>query len=170
VYKEVLIFAMNAILMRKYAKQKQVFDEMLTGLFLSRLALLPLAFQLNLCKEELIYLESREVLEDILESAYRNPVLFINSVQQYFAVEFTAEFLRVCRQDKLLLLSRSQPVTTNDLKAVNLKPLSYYSIKELGFFILARSITSRTKGLTPLKQTKTKTKEDLIKSSFQRPP
>jgi len=159
VYKEVLIFAMNAILMRKYAKQKQVFDEMLTGLFLSRLALLPLAFQLNLCKEELIYLESREVLEDILESAYRNPVL-----------EFTAEFLRVCRQDKLLLLSRSQPVTTNDLKAVNLKPLSYYSIKELGFFILARSITSRTKGLTPLKQTKTKTKEDLIKSSFQRPP
>jgi hypothetical protein len=70
---------MNAILKRKFTKQKQVFEESLTGLFLSRMSVLGLMFSSNLTKEELIYLESRDILEDIIETPSKNPVLFINA-------------------------------------------------------------------------------------------
>jgi hypothetical protein len=71
---------MNAILKRKFAKYKQVFDETLAGLFMSRMSILPLLFSLNLTKEEIFYLESKDILEDIIETPSKNPVLFVNAV------------------------------------------------------------------------------------------
>jgi len=109
---------MNAILKRKFCKHKQVFDETLTGLFLSRMSILGLIYSMNLTKEELIYLESKDILEDIIETPSKNPVLFVNACQTYFKVEFKLDFLRVCRQDKYLMLSKGQPITINDIKTV----------------------------------------------------
>ena len=59
---------MNALLKKKFTKFKQVFDETLLGLFLSRMSILGILFSLNLRKEEFIYLESKDILEDILEA------------------------------------------------------------------------------------------------------
>lgn len=88
VYKEVIILYMNAILKRKFRKQKQIFDETLLGLFLSRMQIMGILFSLNLKKEEIFYFESRDILEDIIEAPSKNPVLFINAVQNYFKVDF----------------------------------------------------------------------------------
>ena len=71
---------MNALLGRKYQKQKQIFEETLEGLFLSRMAVLGLVFSLNLKKEEFIYLESKDILDHIVEAPSKNPILFINAV------------------------------------------------------------------------------------------
>jgi hypothetical protein len=80
VYKEVITYYINGLLKRKFSKYKQVFDETLMGLFLSRISVLGIIFSLNLKKEEYIYLESKDILEDIIEAPSRNPVLFINAV------------------------------------------------------------------------------------------
>jgi hypothetical protein len=74
-----------------------VFDETLLGLFLSRMSILGILFSLNLKKEEFIYLESKDILEDIIEAPSKNPVLFINAVQTYFKIDFKSDFLRICR-------------------------------------------------------------------------
>lgn len=98
---------MNALLKRKFTKYKQVFDETLLGLFLSRMSILGILFSIDLKKEEYIYLESKDILDDIIEAPSKNPVLFINAVQSYFKLEFKPDFLRICRQDKHLMLSKS---------------------------------------------------------------
>ena len=88
---------MNAILGRKYQKHKQVFEETIQGLFLSRMAILGIVFSLNLKKEEFICLESKDILDHIVEAPSKNPILFINAVQTYFKIDFKPDFLRVCR-------------------------------------------------------------------------
>lgn len=98
---------MNALLKRKFCKYRQVFDETLLGLFLSRMSILGIVFSLDMKKEEYIYLESKDILEDIVEAPSRNPVLFMNAVQTYFNVDLKPDFLRICRQDKHLMLSKS---------------------------------------------------------------
>lgn len=97
---------MNALLKRKFTKYKQVFDETLLGLFLSRMSILGIVFSISLKKEEYIYLESKDILADIIEAPSRNPVLFVNAVQTYFNLELSQDFLRICRQDKHLMLSK----------------------------------------------------------------
>jgi hypothetical protein len=57
-----------------------VFDETLLGLFLSRMSILGILYSINLRREELIYLESKDILDDIVEAPYKNPILFINAV------------------------------------------------------------------------------------------
>jgi len=47
-----------------------------------------IVFDLNLKKEELIYLESKDILEDVLKAPSCNPAFFINSVQDYFGLNF----------------------------------------------------------------------------------
>lgn len=71
---------MNTLLKRKVFKHKQVFDETLLGLFLSRMSILGIVYSLNLKKEEFFYLESKDILEDIIDAPSKNPVFFINSV------------------------------------------------------------------------------------------
>jgi len=71
-----------------------------------------------------------------------------------------------------LLLSRSQPVTTNDIKQVGLKHHFYYTIKEQAYFMLARSITHHSKERSPVKgnaKIKTQSDKDILKQSFQKP-
>jgi hypothetical protein len=57
-----------------------VFDETLLGLFLSRMSILGILYSINLRREELIYLESKDILDDIVEAPSKNPILFINAV------------------------------------------------------------------------------------------
>ena len=71
------------------------------------MSILGIIFSLNLKKEEYIYLESKDILDDIIEAPSKNPVLFINAIQTYFKIDLKPEFLRICRQDKHLLLSKS---------------------------------------------------------------
>jgi hypothetical protein len=72
------------------------------------MSILGIVFSLNsMRKEELVYLESKDILEDIIEVPSKNPVLFINAVKEYFKIDFKMEFLRISRQDKHLLLSKS---------------------------------------------------------------
>ena len=77
------------------------------GLFLSRLSVLGILFSLELKKEEVIYLESKDILEDIISAPSQNPILFVNTIQTYFGIEFKQEFLRVGRQDKHMMLNKS---------------------------------------------------------------
>lgn len=44
------------------------------------MSILGIIFSLNLKKEEFFYLESRDILEDIIEAPSNNPMLFINAV------------------------------------------------------------------------------------------
>ena len=83
-----------------------MFDEVLLGLFLQRMNIFNFVHHLNLRKEEYFYLESKDILEDIVDAPSRNPVLFINAVQSYFKVDFKVEMLRMSRQDILLFLSK----------------------------------------------------------------
>ena len=65
---------MNALLKRKSQKEKSIFDEVLMGLFLSRMKILGIVYSLNLSKEEFLYFESKDLLEDIIEAPSKNPV------------------------------------------------------------------------------------------------
>lgn len=71
---------MNSLLKRKVQKNKQVFDEIILGLFLNRMAIFNFVHHFNLKKEEHFYLESKDILEDIVDAPSRNPVFFINAV------------------------------------------------------------------------------------------
>lgn len=71
---------MNTLLKKKVNKHKQVFDESLLGLFLSRMSIFGILHSLNLKKEEFFYLESKDILEDIIDAPSKNPAMFINTV------------------------------------------------------------------------------------------
>jgi hypothetical protein len=83
-----LTFYMNTLLKRKILKYKQVFEETLLGLFLQRIQILNLSHSLGLKKEEYFYLESKDILEDIIEVPAKNPSLFVNAISNYFKVDF----------------------------------------------------------------------------------
>ena len=118
------------MLKRKFCKHKQIFDETLLGLYLSRMSIMEILFSLGLKAEEIIYIESRDILEHVIDAPSRNPVFFINALSLYFGLDFKPDFLRMCRSDKFLLLSKSQPITANDIQNVNLIPRQYFSIRE----------------------------------------
>jgi hypothetical protein len=44
------------------------------------MSILGIVFSLNLRKEEFIYLESKDILDDIVESPSKNPIIFVNAV------------------------------------------------------------------------------------------
>lgn len=88
-------------------KYRHIFDEAILGLLLSRSEMLGLVSMINMKKEEYNYLESKDILEDILEAPSKNPSLFINSISSYFNIEFNKEFLRTLRQDKFAFLSKT---------------------------------------------------------------
>lgn len=146
------MFFSNTLLRRKFSKQKHVFDETLIGLFLSRLKVLPIVNAIasfgQASKQkyfrdcEINYLESKQILEEIIAAPSQNPALFMSSIQTYFNVEIEQEFLRKCRQDKYLFLSKltSQPMVMNNLTSVNLRAHVYYSLKEYSYFMLANQM------------------------------
>jgi hypothetical protein len=86
IYKEIIVLYANAVMKNKFAKYKQVFDETLIGLFLSRLKIISLANSLELSVSELNYLQSKDILEHVVELPSRNPILYLNSVQAYFYI------------------------------------------------------------------------------------
>ena len=120
----------NAILKNKFAKYKSIFDETLIGLFLHRCKALSLAHTVEMREYEVNYLESKDILDHVLEAPSKNPTLFLNSVQTYFGFSFTADFERCYRQDNYALLNRSQPVVTNDFKNIDLRVESAMNLKE----------------------------------------
>ena len=79
-FRECIAVISNALIKRKFSKAKPVFDETLLGLFLSRLKVIGLAHSLELRKYELNYLESKDILEHIIEMPTRNPIMFLNSM------------------------------------------------------------------------------------------
>jgi hypothetical protein len=86
IYKDTLVLYVNAVVKNKFAKYKLVFDETLLGLFLSRLRILCLLSSLDFTQAEMNYLQSKEILDHIIELPSRNPILFLNSVQTYFHI------------------------------------------------------------------------------------
>ena len=83
-FKESLALCVNALIKRKFSKQRPVFDEILLGLYLSRLKVIGLANSLSLLGHEINYLESKDIIEHIVEMPSRNPIMFLNSIQAYF--------------------------------------------------------------------------------------
>ena len=146
-FKECIVLFINAIMKNKFSKYKQVFDEALLGLFLSRLKIICLAHRLELQQHEINYLESKDLIEHIIEMPSRNPIMFLNTVQEYFNVQFDSEFIRLYRQDKYYILNKSKPMSINDFKedGVLMKVDTYWSIKEHAYFILARKIAFNTR-------------------------
>ena len=171
-YKEVITLYMNALIKKKINKHKEVFEETLTGLFLARMSVLGIVYSINLKTEEFFYLQSIDILVDIFESPYRNPALFLSSVQSYFHMDFKPELLRQVRSDKLQFLSKSQPLSKSDLKSVSFHVASFFSLREQAYFNLARQITNASKdGQKKIPgKIKTKSDKDKLKSSFQKPP
>lgn len=72
----------------KFAKYKQVFDETLLGLFLSRLKVMTLAHSLELTSTQLNYLESKDIIDHVLEMPSQNPILFLNAMQTYYNLDY----------------------------------------------------------------------------------
>jgi hypothetical protein len=89
-FKDNLVFFTNTLLRRKFSKQKHVFDETLIGLFLSRLKVFPIMNSIHdlgrslnqrLIKEsEINYIESKDILDDIISAPSSNPALYMNSI------------------------------------------------------------------------------------------
>ena len=173
-YNDVLVFYVNTLLKKKLSKHREVFDETLLGLFLSRMAVLGIVYSLNLKREEFFYLQSVDVLVDVFETPSKNPALFINALQTYFHVDLNPDFLRLVRSDKLAFLAKSQPFSKTDIRSLTFKMQQVLTIREQAYFNLARSIThaSRTNQSAGQKipgKIKTKSDKDKIKNSFQKP-
>ena len=66
-YRECIALYANAVMKNKFAKYRQVFDETLLGLFLSRLKILTLAHSLELSVTQRNYLESKDIIDHVLE-------------------------------------------------------------------------------------------------------
>ena len=144
VYEAVALFV-NALLKNKFAKYRQVFDELLLALFIHRLKILPFAATLDLQGFELNYLESRDILDHVVESASQNPTLFMNSVQAYFRIQLLPEFVRSYRQDCYQLFHKQQPLTCSDFKQVDLNVIPVLTLRHHAYFVLAR-ITTHSSG------------------------
>ena len=67
------------------------------------------------------YLESKDILDHIVEIPSRNPIMFLNSVQVYFGLTFKPEYLRQYRQDKYIVLNKNQPLAFNDIQRINMQ-------------------------------------------------
>ena len=68
-FKDAVAIISNALLTQKTAKyKKQVFDEMLLGIFLHRLKILNVANVLELTPTEMNYLESKDIVDQVIES------------------------------------------------------------------------------------------------------
>lgn len=144
-FRECLTLYANAIMKNKFAKYKQVFDESLLGLFLSRLKIMTLAHSLDLTQSQLNYLESKDILDHVLEVPSQNPILFLNAINTYFNLDFKKEFTRLYRQDKYYVLSKPQPIGRSDIAKINFKVQTYFSLREHAYFILARKISYHSK-------------------------
>ena len=89
-FKDNLVFFTNTLLRRKFSKQKHVFDETLIGLFLNRLKVFPImnsiydlgkSLNQKLIKEsDVTYIESKDILDDIISAPSSNPALYMNSI------------------------------------------------------------------------------------------
>lgn len=140
-----ICFYVNTLLKRKILKYKQVFEETLLGLFLQRMSVINMVHNLGLKGEEYFYIESKDILEDIIDLPAKNPALFLNSISSYFRLEFKPEFLRTLRQDRYVFIARHQ------LSKGDIKPLSCrtsletpFSLKEEAYFMLAHYISKTT--------------------------
>ena len=102
---------------------------------------MPLAHSLNLSQAQLNYLESKDILDHVLEVPSQNPILFLNAINTYFSIDFKKEFTRLYRQDKYHVLSKPQPIGRSDITKINFKVKTYYSLREHAYFILARKIS-----------------------------
>lgn len=125
----------------KYAKYKQVFDESLLGLFLSRLKIITLAHSLQLTSTELNYLESKDIMDHVLEAPSQNPIMFLNAMQTYFNLDYKREFLRLYRQDKYFILNKPQPVGRSDIALIKHSLETYWTLRDQAYFILARKVS-----------------------------
>jgi len=64
------------------------------------------------------------------------------------------------------MLSKSQPLTINDIKGLTIRTFSYFSIREQAYFMLAKSITYHDRSTSPQKggaKIKTKSDKDKLK-------
>ena len=129
-FRECLTLYANAVMKNKFAKHKQVFDETLLGLFLSRLKILTLAHSLDLSQTEMNYLESKDIIDHVLEMPSQNPILFLNSIQTYFNLDYKKEFTRLYRQDKFFILNKPQPIGRSDITHINHKVQTYFSLRD----------------------------------------
>ena len=96
-FKDNLVFITNTLLRRKFSKCKHVFDEVLIGLFLNRLKVIPIITSMKnliqtlgcnlISSNQSIYLKGKTILEDIIGTAANNPALYLSSVEAYFNVE-----------------------------------------------------------------------------------
>ena len=100
------------------------------GLFIHRLKIFPFVSALNLQPYELNYLESRDILDHVIESARLSPVLFMNTVQWCFNLQLNADYVRAYRQDCYRLLNRQQPLTCNDFKHIDLAVNQVMTLRE----------------------------------------
>ena len=46
---------------------------------------------------ELNYIQSKNILEDIISAPSKNPALYLNALQNYFNLDIEQEFMRKCR-------------------------------------------------------------------------
>ena len=141
IYKDIICLYVNAVVKNKFAKYKQVFEETLLGLFLNRLRIISVLSTLELTQAEVNYLESKDILDHVVELPSRNPILFLNSVQSYFNMTFKSEFLRHYRQDKYIVLNKAQPLHFNEIRKLNMTIFTYFTMREQAYLILARKIS-----------------------------
>ena len=90
-FKDNLVYFSNTLLRRKYSKQKHVFDETLIALFLNRLKIFPIVNSMinfghssekqSLLKDyEINYIQSKNILEDIIAAPSQNPAVYLNTL------------------------------------------------------------------------------------------
>ena len=170
-YRECITLFSNAVMKNKFAKYKQVFDETLLGLFLSRLRIITLAHSLELSQTQLNYLESKDIMDHVLEMPSQNPIMFLNSVESYFQIEFKQEFTRRFRQDKYFILNKPQPIGRSDITKINHRVVTYFSLREHAYFILARKIASHAQRSKAARKNNQNVRESnaSLARMFQRP-
>ena len=100
-----------------------------------------MAHSLELSSTELNYLESKDIMDHVLETPSKNPIMFLNAMQTYFNLDYKKDFSRLYRQDKYFILNKPQPVGRSDITQIKHKVETYWTLKDQAYFILARKIS-----------------------------
>ena len=94
--------------------------DLILELFIHRLHVQGAAVFLNMSNSDFDYLNSQDIITDVMNVTISNPCLFFTCLKSCLNIEFSTEFMRMVRNDKYAILGKDSIIGINDIETIKL--------------------------------------------------